>query len=60
MKTFLIVMMVMYIVGIVGISRDLSGAYPRRPQVRRGQDIISLVIQVALLVWVIHLLELFK
>ncbi|MGJ7513836.1 hypothetical protein ACSFE6_05795 [Pseudomonas baetica] len=59
MKTFLIVMLVMHVIGIVVNSRYLAGAYPRTQPVHRSEDLIGLVIRIGMLTWVISLLDVF-
>lgn len=59
MKTFLIVMLVFGVIGIIVRSRDLSGTYPRVRPVSRPEDLIGMVIQIGMLVWIINLLDVF-
>lgn len=59
MKTFLIVMLVLGLIGIPKRSRDLSGTYPRTQSIGRSEDLIGMVIQIGMLAWIINLLDVF-
>lgn len=58
MKTFLVVMLVLHIIGIFVKGRDLSAAYPRVRPINRAEDLVGLMIQVGMLAWIINLLDL--
>lgn len=56
MNTYLITMLVITILGLGGTSYHLQGNYPRQRSTGRGEDLVSLCIQVGMLVWIINLL----
>lgn len=56
MTTYLITMLVFAVIGLGGTSHHLQGDYPRQRQTTRGEDLVTLSIQVGMLVWIIKLL----
>lgn len=57
MKSFLVVMLVLAVIGTFARVRYLSGTYPRTHRIRWSEDLIGLVIQSGMLVWIINLLD---